>query len=98
MDDIIGPSFTLEGHDEVTHLFCGIWIAIILDQKDSNHLVEYIAHQVPLPWSCRQKWEIYWILPIFENAYDSLPHESYGGKISVQWKGLKLSRKVNIGT
>lgn len=87
MDDITGLNSTLEGQVKVCtviHLFCGIWIVIILDKKkNSNHLVEYTAHQVPLPWSCRQKWEIYWILKIFENVNDSLPHESYEEKISV---------------
>lgn len=96
MDDIIDLNVTLQGQDkvcEVPHTFCGVWIVIILDQKDSNHSVEYTTYQVPLPWSCRQKWELYWILQIFENVCDSLPHESYGRKIPVPMERSQAEQK-----
>lgn len=51
--DIIALYFLLEGQDKVcaiTNIFYCIWIVTILDEKDNDHLVQYTAHQVPLPW------------------------------------------------
>lgn len=55
MNNIIAQYFLLEDQDKVCattkilpRLSC--WMVFTVDQKENARLVEYTAHQAPLPW------------------------------------------------
>ena len=101
MDDIIDLNVTLQGQDkvcEVPHTFCGVWIVIILDQKDSNHLVEYTTHQVPLPRYVDKSGSCIGSCKFLKTSVTLFHMNLMEERSRCQWKDRRLSRKVNRGT